>query len=183
MVSGFGLILGMERLFEEFVEKSLLKAVRFIALEDVEIRAQDTRAYAFPTESDLRCYFTRPDDVLYLRNKPVLVIDAKYKKLADADEINLKKPANSDVYQLVASMTAHDCSDGLLIYPKMFGDADLGDGQVRSWKVDAFGKQLRVNAVALDLASLQTSEDLLLLDQHLADVVTSVLPAEVGALV
>ncbi|MHB1638829.1 MAG: McrC family protein [Candidatus Dormibacteria bacterium] len=179
VLSGYGLVLGMERLFEDFVENSLAHAARLVPLNAVEVRRQDSRLYALPTEEHLRRYFTRPDNVLYVQGKAALVVDAKYKRLADAEETSLRKPTNSDMYQLVASLTAHDCSHGLLVFPKIVGDADLSDGQVRTWHVEAFGKTLTLSAAALDLACLQGAEDLRHLDRRLAKVVTGLIP--VGA--
>jgi 5-methylcytosine-specific restriction endonuclease McrBC regulatory subunit McrC len=110
-----------------------------------------------------------------LDGSPAIVVDAKYKRLADAEQSSLRKPVNTDVYELVASMTAHDSAQGLLVFPKIVGDSDLGDGLVRTWHVEAFGKTLRVNAVSLDLASLQRARDLRTLDERLAEVVGTLL--------
>jgi 5-methylcytosine-specific restriction endonuclease McrBC regulatory subunit McrC len=181
VVSGYGVVLGMERLFQDFVENSLIQAARLLPFTGVKVRRQDTRLYALPIEEHLRNYFTRPDNVLYLDGSPALVVDAKYKRLADAEQTSLRKPMNTDVYELVASMTAHDSPHGLLVFPKILGDSDLGDGVVRSWRVEAFGKTLRVSAVSLDLASLQRPQDLRALDERLAEVVGSLLSGEAKA--
>ena len=175
VVTGYGLVLGMERLFEDFVENSLTHAARLIANDGIRVRRQNTRLYAVPDEEHLRRYFTRPDNVLYVQDKAELVVDAKYKRLADAEETRLRKPINSDVYEIVASMTAHDCPRGLLVFPKILGDSDLGDGQVRTWRVEAFGRTLLVSAVSLDLATLQRAEDMRHLDDRLATVVSDLI--------
>jgi len=178
LMSGYGLILGMERIFEEFVESTVSQAVRLLAIPALDVRRQDTTPYAEPTQPGMRRYYTRPDNVVYREGEPALVVDAKYKKLAEAEEGLLKKPRNSDVYQLVGSMTAHACHRGLLLYPKIAGDVDLGDGRLRTWLVDAFDETLTIVALALDLTDVQTAGDLRRLDERIAELLARSLQVE-----
>jgi 5-methylcytosine-specific restriction enzyme subunit McrC len=142
-----GYVLDMAKVFEGFVEASLRARLRqpFIP------RAQVSNRYAIALNGD-RNYYTRPDNVVYQYGTPVLLVDAKYKRLADAEEQRTKKPSNADVYQMAASLLAHQCERGLLVYPRLEGDALLSDGQLRAWQVE--GSTKVVLAIALPIGNL-----------------------------
>jgi hypothetical protein len=120
--------------------------------------------------------YSRPDNVVVVGGSPEVVIDAKYKRLSDAVDAHLRRPNNSDVYELVAAMTAHGCHRGLLIYPRILGDVELLDGELRTWNVDAFGTSLVVGAVGLDLARLRGRADLQALHGRLASLLREAVP-------
>lgn len=177
--SGYGYVLNMERLFEAFVEKSLMQAVRRLEGEEAYIiKPQETRLYAQAIEHSGKSYFTRPDNVLYQGDKAVLVVDAKYKRLADAEEGTTLKPRNTDIYQLFASLSSHACGRGLLVYPRILADEELGEDRVRFWHVPAGGHSLLLAAVALDVSNLSSSAALQQFDEKLAEVIRRVLRFE-----
>lgn len=173
---GYGYILNMERLFESFVEKSLMQAIlQLEGGEPYSVRAQETRLYAQAVQHTGKSYFTRPDNVVYEGESSVLVIDAKYKRLADAEEGSSVKPRNSDIYQLFASLSSHACRRGLLVYPRILTDDDLGTDLVRFWKVPAGGQSPLLAAAALDISNLSSSVDLRHFDERFVEVVARVL--------
>jgi 5-methylcytosine-specific restriction endonuclease McrBC regulatory subunit McrC len=173
---GYSFVFNMERLFEHFIERAVTRTLAIIDTRDLESRAQEVKAYAEPILRAKRYYYSRPDNVLLREKRTIAVVDAKYKRLSDAENKRLSKPNNADVYELVAAMTAHDCKAGLLIYPHIVGDTELPDGQVRSWRVNTFGVDLKVSAVALDLTELRTTDDLVKVDRRLAEVLIEAIP-------
>lgn len=84
----------------------------------------------------------RPDLLVRHHDKPVLVADAKWKVRS--------KPANSDVYQLVSYMLAHEC-DGMLLYPAQGGNLRT------SYRVKG-GRELTVEEVPVrDVETMRSS--------------------------
>ena len=66
-------------------------------------------------------------------------------------------------------MTAQRCKTGLLIYPRVSGDSELKDGQLRLWSVHSFGSVLTVGAIGIDLMELGAKEGVKVIDQTIAD--------------
>lgn len=171
---GYGYLLDMERLFERFVEKSLVVAASAIDSPHFTVQAQDTIVYARPLNHSGRSYYTRPDNVLYSSGSPLVIVDAKYKMMSDAEFGTLRKPQNGDVYQLVAAMVAHKCTRGLLLYPKINADSELGDGNLRLWQVETNGVLFNLGAAALDLTSLESTHSLKRMDEALKNLILRV---------
>jgi hypothetical protein len=113
--------------------------------------------------------------VVYSGDDPVLVVDAKYKRLAESETGTTRRPQNSDVYELFASMVAHKCQRGLLIYPRVVAEDELGDVNLRVWSVRNMDRPAVVGAVGVDIASITDSEGLRKLDKHLAELVETML--------
>lgn len=168
--SGYGYLLNMEKLFETFIEKSLKNAVNLLQGGAYHIEPQDTILFATPVNHYGRSYYTRPDNVLYIEGKPILVIDAKYKTLTDAEEGPLKKPRNSDIYQLFASTLSHKCDRGLLIYPKTLNDDALPGGKIRYWSHKVNENNILMGAVAVDISGLYSKKELNDFDLHLTSL-------------
>jgi 5-methylcytosine-specific restriction enzyme subunit McrC len=99
-----GLLVNMNQVFQDFVEVALGEAsARF----GISVRGQDTR-HALDHESVIRL---RPDLVLERNGVPVMVGDAKYKRL---DVAGLP---NADVYQALGYAVGLDLLGVILIYP------------------------------------------------------------------
>jgi 5-methylcytosine-specific restriction enzyme subunit McrC len=172
---GYSFVFNMERLFEHFVQLRLSQAVKLMPASNVSVSAQVRTRYAVPVDGESAGFFSRPDNIIFRGTKPLAVIDAKYKRLSDSSGTKDRKPTNQDVYELVAAMTAQRCSIGLLVYPKVFGDTILADGELHSWRVESFGVSLHVGAVALDLMKLRSLSDLLNIDQRLVNGLNALL--------
>jgi 5-methylcytosine-specific restriction enzyme subunit McrC len=171
--SGYGYLVNMERLYERFIEASLKHAVPLVGA-DHSVTSQETRRYAEAQTAAVRSYYTRPDNVIYFDGKPLLLVDAKYKRLEDADEGVLKRPNNGDVYQLFASMAAHRARRGLLIYPTVGAGSSADTMQV--WKVP-LGSEAYIGAVTVDLSDLISRAELHEFDVRLATTVLGFLAA------
>ena len=168
--TGFGFVLGMERLFERFVQESLRACLPLLEC-DASVVPQDAQAYAYPEPPGKQRYFSRPDNVLYIGTTAALIVDAKYKRFTDAEGLSTSKPTNADIYELVAAMTAHKCDRGLLVYPRLADDLVLADGRMQTWTIASFGSPLRASAVAVNMSALSGERGIADLDSYLAGAV------------
>ncbi len=163
---GAGFAVGTERLFEQFVEQSLLVASAGRQWTvDPQLRERFAVAVA-PNEG--RDYFSQPDNVVRLGGKTTLVVDAKYKRFEDASEdFRGGRPTNADLYQMAAAGVAHGCNRALLLYPRL-GSSD--DAPIRWWSVQGWKDQpIKVGVATLDLDRLGTSAGLLEFDTMLGE--------------
>ena len=132
-VRAAGFLMDMNRVFQEFVTVALREVlgVPKSAFAEREIASLD---------KDKRISL-RPDLVWWEGGKPCFVGDVKYKNLKrDAEDTSIR---NSDLYQLLAYVTALNLPGGMLIYAQ--GEAEVADYTVRH-----SGKTLKV--AALDLS-------------------------------
>ena len=97
--SGFSLLFPMNDLFEEFVGRSLQKA-----LGTDRVRLQDQRSALNPPR-----YRLRPDMVVDVHGQPV-ILDTKWKRLDDA-------PSKADVHQMLVYGQAYGAARVILVYP------------------------------------------------------------------
>lgn len=172
--AGYSFLFNMEKLFESFVENLLARSVRNIEKKTLVNKRQYSSLYAKP-QGDNNPFFSKPDNLLMDGDSSVLVVDAKYKRLSDTLGERDRKPQSQDVYELVAAMTAHGCKKSLLVYPKVAGNELLTDGELAVWNVDAFGTDLKVGAIAIDLMELRDKGGLKRIEQSLADTIARLL--------
>lgn len=165
---GYSFVFNMERLFEHFVENVLKYAVSRISSCVLTSHRQATTLYAYPESPANRGFYSKPDNLLTEGGRAIAVVDAKYKRLSDAEGTRNRKPQNQDVYELVAAMTAHQCNIGVLVYPKVISDSELNDGLLHTWHVNAFGKKLTIGAIALDLMALRSKDGVREIEKTLA---------------
>jgi len=170
--SGYSLLFNMERAFERFVEIGLASALRQIGGGTRSSNRQDSTAYAQPAFEGGKALYCRPDNVVRDSDQAVMVVDAKYKLLDDELEATpangaASGPTSTDVYELVAGMIAHKCTAGLLVYPSS-SDLSTANSAVRSWTVDAYGKQVRIGAIPIQLLRLRSRAELAQLFKELA---------------
>jgi 5-methylcytosine-specific restriction enzyme subunit McrC len=175
--AGYGYVLNMEKLFEAFVEKTLAHVANSI-LKNLTVRPQVSRIYATAFGHSGKSYFTRPDNVLYRNGKPLLMVDAKYKKFEESETGTKKRPQNSDIYQLFASMVSHECDRGLLVYPRMMTPSEPNQGQITFWRIPTPTKPLLVGAMALNVSELSTKASLNDLDALVARAIKEMLSLE-----
>lgn len=155
--TGYSLLFNMERVFERFVEVALDHCTREGGGALTSSR-QESVVYGQPFNLGGKALRCRPDNVLRRAGTPIMVVDAKYKLLDDelapsAGEQPNGAPVSQDVYELLGGMLAHGCDAGLLIYPS---NTTGGDAAVRTWRVNVYGKSVRVGALAVDLLSLRS---------------------------
>lgn len=171
-IGGAGFLVGTERLFESFVERSLE-----VALTDGNewtVESQKRTEYAVPADVTTgdRSFFSTPDNIARRHDGANLIVDAKYKRFQDeTDETTPDRPSNGDLYQMAAACVAHRCSRALLVYPRM-SDQDLaGDWTPRWWRIDLGAETLLVGAVTVPLQILTASNGMAVFDHCLRQLV------------
>ena len=182
MYAGYGLLLNMERLFEGFVEKTIQHVTPSLA-GNYTAKPQVSKPYAQSFDFDEKPYYTRPDNVLYLNDTAIMLLDAKYKTLAEADNQSTDRPQNSDIYQMYASLMAHGCQSGVLIYPRLVSTSAVQQpkaSQTRYWKVSYEGRALFLGAATIDISDLSTIEQVKKLDEEVITILKDVLALKAG---
>ena len=175
-VRGYGYLLNMEQLFERFVEVSVAHAATRLGPTHTAV-AQETRRYA-RSVGGTRSYYTRPDNVVYEDNSPRLLVDAKYKRLEEADKGTPSRPNNTDVYQLFASMVAHGVDRGLLVYPRVSGEAASPEMlPLQRWEAGPPSDLRLIAAARLDIGRLRTAAHVRSLDEALANTMQTFMGA------
>ncbi|PJG50926.1 restriction endonuclease [Bradyrhizobium forestalis] len=112
---GFSLLFEMNKLFEEFVGRSLKRALQGT---DLAVRLQGPREYALiDRQSGALRFATRPDVVVSRNGKPLLVIDTKWKRLKEATDDPKRGVGQADVYQMMAYAHVYECNRLMLLYP------------------------------------------------------------------
>lgn len=176
-VGGGGFLVGTERLFESFVEKSLRVVARDHSEERWSVRAQAREVFAV-SDGTGRDYFSKPDNVLDVDGIPTLVIDAKYKRFRDGNVDSAgSKPSNTDVYQMMAACMAHSCRTALLLYPRLAtADDDPPLWDIAWWEVvGPASESIRIGAATVDIAVLQEPKSISEFDHKLSALVKSAL--------
>lgn len=151
--SGAGFVIGTEKMFEQFIERSLL-AVSHDAVWDVLPQAQEPFAEPMPGNLGRR-FNSKPDNVVQINGNTQLVVDAKYKRFEDATEDKRgSRPTNADLYQVAAAAVAHHSARGLLIYPRLTS-ADVVDAPIRWWRIAGWSDEpIQIGVVTVDLEAL-----------------------------
>ncbi|MFN3725233.1 MAG: McrC family protein [Allosphingosinicella sp.] len=112
---GFSLLFEMNTLFEEFVGRSLQKA---LAGTRLRVRLQGPRDFVLQeVEGGQARFATRPDITVTRNGRPVLVIDTKWKRLNGAIDDPKHGVGQSDIYQMMAYAHVYQCDRLILLYP------------------------------------------------------------------
>ena len=143
-VRASGFLVDMNAVFQEFVTEALRQALG--------VSSRQFRERPIPSLDEGNRVHLRPDLTWWDGTSCIFVGDAKYKNVS-TDPV-----PNSDLYQLLAYVTALDLPGGLLIYAK-------GEADVNTYCSRHSGKRLEV--AALDLSG--TMDEALLRVRHLAD--------------
>jgi 5-methylcytosine-specific restriction enzyme subunit McrC len=121
---GFSLLFEMNRLFEEFIGRTLRNAMRDT---DLRVTLQGPKNYALSEiGTNEPRFMTRPDIVIHCGDTPVMVIDTKWKRLAERIHDSRRGVSQSDVYQAVAYAQIYQVKRLMLLYPH---HAELGKGE------------------------------------------------------
>ena len=133
---GFALLFAMNDLFEEFVGRSVRRAVA-----PWRVHLQHRRHHAI--DSANRALFAlRPDIVVETPDGP-MILDTKWKQLDHREET--LGVDQSDVYQMLAYAHAYDANRLVLMYP---WHAALGmPGVIRAWRIRGTDRTLDVATV------------------------------------
>lgn len=117
---GFSLLFEMNTLFEEYVGRSLRQ---LLVGSGYRVDLQGGRRYCLSevTERELpparQRFMTKPDIIIRRGSQPVLIIDTKWKRLANAIDDPKQGVSQADVYQMMAYGRIYNCSDLMLLFP------------------------------------------------------------------
>jgi 5-methylcytosine-specific restriction enzyme subunit McrC len=142
------LLFPMEKVFESFIAAKLRRHIT----DGFEIRTQDARYSLF--DHPTRAFALRPDIVLS-RGKQTVVMDTKWKLLAD--NVRNYGISQSDMYQMYAYGKKYDAANIVLLYPL---PGSLLDREI-SFKSD---DGVTVNVAFIDLLQPDASVSRLLSD-------------------
>ena len=136
---GFSFLFPMNVLFEEFVGRSLQKA-----LGPGKVRLQRPSRAALKSETGRHRFGLRPDIVVGARGRPV-VLDTKWKNPAGA-------PSKDDTWQMLVYGQAYRAKRLILVYPWHRGIGD--EGIHRRWTVT--GADYRLETATVDVGRPET---------------------------
>jgi 5-methylcytosine-specific restriction endonuclease McrBC regulatory subunit McrC len=173
--SGYGYVLNMESIFEGFVENCLQTiAQEKYETEGWEFFPQSSALFAVASTENCRDYHTRPDNRLTINGGNVLLVDAKYKKALPSGSSRHHRPENADLYQLFASLVAHQCKRALIVYP--WSEQDETDPKPRIWCVDIErGKAVVIATMGLNILDLGSRQELRRVREDLTAAIEHVL--------
>ena len=172
--TGAGFVVGTEKLFEQFLENSLLSVSRFGSWR---VEAQKSEVFARPAfDNGGSVYNSKPDNIIWSDGRKVLVLDAKYKRFEDANEFSVgSRATNADLYQMAAAATAHGTSKALLVYPRL-GESTTDSNQIRWWEVDRWGPEpLEIGVASVDLNLLGERHGIEMFDARLSAMINEVI--------
>jgi 5-methylcytosine-specific restriction enzyme subunit McrC len=142
---GFSLLFEMNTLFEEFVGRTLRRALSGTGLT---VELQGPRGHVLIDEGGARRFATKPDIVVRDGADVVLVIDTKWKRLKGALDDPKHGVSQADVYQMMAYSRVYRCERVVLLYPHHQG-LQKPSGVVAAHRVSGSDVRLSVRAVSL----------------------------------
>lgn len=156
---GYGYVVAMEVIYEKFIE-NILRSMKSYKCS-VNAEAQTSHVFATHIDSDMRSYYTVPDNKVYINSEPKILVDAKYKN--NFVNSRSRKPVNSDAYQLFASMVSHKCKNGILVSPCENSVPTYS----KHWTIDDNGEVYTICSLMIDLADLSTHKKVKLLRENI----------------
>ncbi len=134
---GFALVFAMNELFEEYIGRSVRRAVA-----PWRVYLQQSRHCAIDTP-DGPLFRLKPDIVVETPDGP-MVLDTKWKRLDSRDTtLNVESP---DIYQMQAYAHAYDAARLVLVYP-WHQEVVTGPGIARHWRISGTQRILDVATV------------------------------------
>jgi 5-methylcytosine-specific restriction enzyme subunit McrC len=147
---GFSLLFEMNRLFEEFIGRTLQSAMKDCGLH---VSLQGPRSYALSEiGTNVPRFMTKPDIVVHCCDTPIMLIDTKWKRLAGTIDDPKRGISQSDVYQTMAYAQIYRVKHLMLLYPH---HAQLGkdEGVVCEYKVTGT-EEVRLSIATIGLTDL-----------------------------
>lgn len=121
-MGGTALLFPMNTLFEEYVARTLRRALRDSGLEVV---SQGGRRHCLIDPEDGAGLFrTRPDIIVRQGGKAMMIIDTKWKRLKPRTSDRKRGISQPDIYQMMAYGHLYQCDNLMLLYPH---HGELGD--------------------------------------------------------
>lgn len=111
---GFSLLFEMNTLFEEYIARTLKRA---LTDTDLCVVSQGGRLYCLESVDGRGLFQTRPDILIKRGDEVVQIIDTKWKRVADCMDDRKQGVAQSDIYQMMAYGHLYKCDRLTLLYP------------------------------------------------------------------
>lgn len=150
---GLSVFFDMNVLFEEYIGRVAAKTLRPLGYD---VRLQEGRRYLVYDEvAERDAFLLKPDIVGRVGEKPVWIIDTKWKELSQQEA--REGVAQADMYQMYAYAQRYECPDVVLMYPHHAGLGPAG-GVRRTYTVrrDDEAGTGRVRIATVDLTDLRT---------------------------
>jgi 5-methylcytosine-specific restriction enzyme subunit McrC len=145
---GFSLMFEMNTLFEEFVGRTLKRA---LSRTDFDVRLQGPQKYALTEYGVTSRFATRPDIVISRNGLPVLIVDTKWKRIKAELENPKLGVGQADVYQMMAYAQVYQCPRLLLLYPH-HDEIEKEEGLLNSYNVNGTA-DTRLSVASVNLTS------------------------------
>ena len=135
---GFSLLFEMNTLFEEYVGRTLRKA---LAGTDLTVHLQGGRRYCLTElgedeiSTSIERFMTKPDIIIRRLGQPVMIVDTKWKRLAAAIDDAKQGVSQSDVYQMMAYGRLYECPRLMLLYPH-HDELGLPEGKLNQHRIN-----------------------------------------------
>ena len=142
---GFSLIFEMSSLFEEYIARTLSRA---LAHSDLRVVTQGGRLYCLQSEDQRGLFQTRPDILVKRGDLVVQVIDTKWKRIAARIEDPKQGVSQADIYQMMAYGQLYRCDRLTLLYPH---HAALRQGEGLHARHQVTGSSQWLEIVSLDV--------------------------------
>lgn len=169
---GFSLLFEMNTLFEEYVARTLKRA---LVGSGVNLHAQGGRLYCLrDVESEAQRFLTKPDILLKRNGSTELIIDTKWKRLHNRIDDPKQGVSQGDIYQMMAYGRVYQCPCLMLLYPH-HGGLVRPEGIVGQYLINGSNGVLGIATV-----DVSTSKDILRRLRELSEFQTE-LPLQLGA--
>ena len=164
---GFSLLFEMNTLFEKFLGRVVQRSLRERSLS---VTLQGPHSFALcELNSDVRRFMTKPDIVIHSAEKPVMIIDTKWKRLRGSIDDPRQGISQVDVYQMMAYGQIYDVERLMLLYPH---HRELDPIGVQNTHLIVGSPRGQLRAATVDLSKFET------IDAQLAALCESYLPSE-----
>lgn len=140
---GFSLLFEMNTLFEEYVARSLARA---LSGTDLRVVSQGGRLYCLEDDAGRGLFQTRPDILVKRGSEVVQVVDTKWKRIANRIDDAKQGVSQGDVYQMMAYGQLYESDRLLLLYPH-HSELSNNEGVQASHRVGGGAQTLHVATI------------------------------------
>jgi 5-methylcytosine-specific restriction enzyme subunit McrC len=140
---GFSLLFEMNTLFEEYVARSLARA---LSGTDLHVVSQGGRLYCLEDDAGRGLFQTRPDILIKRGPEVVQVVDTKWKRIASRIDDAKQGVSQGDVYQMMAYGQLYDSDRLVLLYPH-HSELSSSEGVQASHRVGGGAQTLHVATI------------------------------------
>lgn len=144
---GFSLLFEMNTLFEEYIARSLTRA---LGGTDLRVISQGGRLYCLEDYESRGLFQTRPDILVKRGSDVVRVVDTKWKRIANRIDDAKQGVSQGDVYQMMAYAQLYRCERLVLLYPQ-HNDLVSGEGVHATHKISGSDQVLQM--ATIDIAT------------------------------